>query len=66
MEAEVRRHQNEAGGIHLRRWPGKAAYKMAYEVTPEKRLADTEFKTGQSSNGQKVERKGVQASRIDR
>ncbi len=34
----------------------KAAYKMAYEVMPEKRMADTAFKTGQSSNGQKVER----------
>ncbi|EJB06985.1 hypothetical protein Rleg9DRAFT_5954 [Rhizobium leguminosarum bv. trifolii WSM597] len=34
----------------------KAAYKMAYEVMPEKRMADTAFKTGQFSNGQKVDR----------
>lgn len=34
----------------------KAAYKMAYEVMPEQRMADTAFRTAQASNGQKVER----------
>ncbi|EJC69539.1 hypothetical protein Rleg5DRAFT_5332 [Rhizobium leguminosarum bv. viciae WSM1455] len=34
----------------------KAAYKLAYELMPEKRMADTAFKTAQGSNGQKVER----------
>ncbi|GAC1043306.1 hypothetical protein [Rhizobium sp. No.120] len=34
----------------------RAAYELALELMPEKRMADTAFKTAQTSNGQKVER----------